>query len=43
MVIPKHAELTRVVLWGNVWEGPLCKRKRSLIACAALLGTRKTD
>jgi len=36
-VVPKLAELTEKVLFGDVWERPaLSKRDRSLIACAAL-------
>jgi 4-carboxymuconolactone decarboxylase len=41
---PKLAELTDDVLFGDVWERPeLSKRDRSLITCAALVATGKTD
>ncbi|MFE8599246.1 carboxymuconolactone decarboxylase family protein [Archangium violaceum] len=41
---PKLAELTDDVLFGDVWERPqLSKRDRSLITCAALVATGKTE
>src|SRR5437773_11280484 len=41
---PKLAELTDDVLYGDVWERPqLSKRDRSLITCAALVATGKTE
>lgn len=41
---PKLAELTDDVLFGDVWERPqLSKRDRSLITCAALVSTGKTE
>jgi 4-carboxymuconolactone decarboxylase len=41
---PKLVELTDGVLFGDVWERPqLSKRDRSLITCAALVATGKTD
>ena len=41
---PKLVELTDKVLFGDVWERPqLSKRDRSLITCAALVATGKTD
>ena len=41
---PKLAELTDDVLFGDIWERPqLSKRDRSLITCAALVGTGKTE
>jgi 4-carboxymuconolactone decarboxylase len=41
---PKFAELTDEVLFGDVWERPeLSKRDRSLITCAALVATGKTE
>lgn len=41
---PKLAELTDGVLFGDVWERPqLSKRDRSLITCAALVATGKTE
>jgi len=43
-VAPKLAELTDEVLFGDVWERPqLSKRDRSLITCAALVATGKTE
>jgi 4-carboxymuconolactone decarboxylase len=43
-VAPKLAELTEDVLFGDVWERPqLSKRDRSLITCAALVATGKTE
>jgi 4-carboxymuconolactone decarboxylase len=41
---PKLAQLTDDVLFGDVWERPqLSKRDRSLITCAALISTGKTE
>src|SRR6478609_4036275 len=41
---PKLVELTDDVLFGDVWERPqLSKRDRSLITCAALIATGKTE
>jgi 4-carboxymuconolactone decarboxylase len=41
---PKLAEITDDVLFGDVWERPqLSKRDRSLITCAALVATGKTE
>src|SRR4051812_20289505 len=41
---PKLVELTDEVLFGDVWERPqLSKRDRSLITCAALISTGKTE
>jgi 4-carboxymuconolactone decarboxylase len=41
---PKLVELTENVLFGDVWERPqLSKRDRSLITCAALVATGKTE
>jgi 4-carboxymuconolactone decarboxylase len=41
---PKLVELTDDVLFGDVWERPqLSKRDRSLITCAVLVATGKTD
>ncbi|GMU10354.1 carboxymuconolactone decarboxylase family protein [Corallococcus caeni] len=41
---PKLVELTDGVLFGDVWERPqLSKRDRSLITCAALVATGKTE
>lgn len=43
-VAPKLAELTDDVLFGDIWERPgLSKRDRSLITCAALVATGKTE
>ncbi|MES2999546.1 MAG: carboxymuconolactone decarboxylase family protein [Pseudomonadota bacterium] len=43
-IAPKFAELTDDVLFGDVWERPeLSKRDRSLITCAALVATGKTE
>ena len=43
-VAPKLAEITEDVLFGDVWERPqLSKRDRSLITCAALVATGKTE
>ena len=41
---PKLIDLTEDVLFGDVWERPqLSKRDRSLITCAALIATGKTE
>ena len=41
---PKLVELSEGVLFGDVWERPqLSKRDRSLITCAALIATGKTE
>jgi 4-carboxymuconolactone decarboxylase len=41
---PKLVELTEDVLFGDVWErAQLSKRDRSLITCAALVATGKTE
>ncbi|MDB5218179.1 MAG: 4-carboxymuconolactone decarboxylase [Myxococcaceae bacterium] len=41
---PKLVELTEDVVFGDVWERPqLSKRDRSLITCAALVATGKTE
>jgi 4-carboxymuconolactone decarboxylase len=41
---PKLAALTEDVLFGDVWErADLSKRDRSLITCAALVATGKTE
>src|SRR3954469_19138784 len=41
---PKLAEITEDVLFGDIWERPqLSKRDRSLITCAALVATGKTE
>ena len=41
---PKLIDLTEDVLFGDVWERPqLSKRDRSLISCAALIATGKTE
>jgi len=43
-VVPKIAELTEKVLFGDVWERPgLSKRDRSLITCAALVALQRPD
>ncbi|HEY3803525.1 MAG TPA: carboxymuconolactone decarboxylase family protein [Kofleriaceae bacterium] len=43
-IAPKLAELTDDVLFADVWERPeLSKRDRSLITCAALVATGKTE
>jgi 4-carboxymuconolactone decarboxylase len=43
-IAPKLAEITDDVLFGDVWERPqLSKRDRSLITCAALIATGKTE
>jgi len=41
---PKLVDLTNGVLFGDVWERPeLSRRDRSLITCAALIATGKTE
>lgn len=41
---PKLVDLTDGVLFGDIWERPqLSKRDRSLITCAALIATGKTE
>src|SRR5438128_9209232 len=43
-IAPKLVEITDRVLFGDVWERPqLSKRDRSLITCAALVATGKTE
>ena len=43
-VAPKLADLTREVLFGDVWERPgLSKRDRSLITCAVLATLYRPD
>jgi 4-carboxymuconolactone decarboxylase len=43
-VAPKLVDLTEDVLFGDVWErAQLSKRDRSLITCAALIATGKTE
>jgi 4-carboxymuconolactone decarboxylase len=43
-IAPKLAELTDDVLFGDVWERPqLSKRDRSLVTCAALIATGRTE
>jgi 4-carboxymuconolactone decarboxylase len=43
-IAPKLVDLTEDVLFGDVWERPeLSKRDRSLITCAALVATGKTE
>jgi 4-carboxymuconolactone decarboxylase len=43
-VAPKLVDLTEDVLFGDVWERPqLSKRDRSLMTCAALVATGKTE
>jgi 4-carboxymuconolactone decarboxylase len=43
-IAPKLAAITEDVLFGDVWERPdLSKRDRSLITCAALVATGKTE
>jgi 4-carboxymuconolactone decarboxylase len=43
-IAPKLAQLTDEVLFGDVWERPqLSKRDRSLITCATLVATGKTE
>ncbi len=41
---PKLSELTKQVLFGDVWERPeLSKRDRSLVTVAALVALNRTD
>lgn len=41
---PKLVDLTEGVLFGDIWERPqLSKRDRSMITCAALIATGKTE
>ena len=41
---PKLVDLTEEVIFGDVWErAQLSKRDRSLITCAALVATGKTE
>jgi 4-carboxymuconolactone decarboxylase len=41
---PKLVDLTEDVLFGDIWERPqLSKRDRSMITCAALIATGKTE
>ena len=43
-IAPKLVELSEKVLFGDIWERPqLSKRERSLITCAALVATGKTE
>lgn len=43
-IAPKFAELSDEVLFGDVWERPqLSKRDRSLITCAALVVSGKSE
>lgn len=43
-IAPKLAELTDEVIFDDIWERPqLSKRDRSLIVCAALVATGKTE
>ena len=43
-ISPKFAQLTKDVLFGDVWERPgLSKRDRSLITVAALIALYRTD
>jgi 4-carboxymuconolactone decarboxylase len=43
-IAPKLVDLTEDVLFGDVWERPqLSKRDRSIITCAALIATGKTE
>ena len=43
-IAPKLAAITDDVLFGDVWERPeLSKRDRSLVTCAALVATGKTE
>jgi 4-carboxymuconolactone decarboxylase len=43
-IVPKLAELTEKVLFGDVWErSGLSKRDRSLITCAALMALQRPD
>jgi 4-carboxymuconolactone decarboxylase len=43
-IAPKLAELTDVVLFGDIWERPqLSKRDRSLVTVAALIALNRPD
>lgn len=43
-IAPKISELTRDVLFGDIWERPqLCKRDRSMIVCATLITLCRTE
>jgi 4-carboxymuconolactone decarboxylase len=43
-IAPKFAELSDELLFGDVWERPgLSKRDRSLITCAVLVATGKSE
>src|SRR5262252_7400383 len=43
-IVPKLAELTEKVLFGDVWERKgLSKRDRSLITCATLVALNRTE
>ena len=43
-VAPKLVEITENILFGDIWERPqLSKRARSLVTCAALVATGKTE
>lgn len=43
-VAPKLADITDDILFGDIWERlELSKRDRSLITCAALVATGKTE
>ena len=43
-VVPKLCELIDSAVYGDIWERPaLCKRDRSMITIAALVGMRQTD
>lgn len=43
-IAPQLAELSDRVLNGEIWERPdLSKRDRSLVTCAALIATGKTE
>ena len=43
-IVPKLAELTEKVLFGDVWARPgLSKRDRSMITCAALIALNRTE
>jgi len=43
-IAPKLAAITDDVVFGDIWERPeLSKRDRSLVTCAALVATGKTE
>ena len=43
-IAPKLAEISDMVLFGDIWERPqLSKRDRSLVTCAALIALGKTE